>query len=84
MEIEELIKLIREGNLAAFACLVEQYQRVAIARAMRYTNDFHWAQDVAQDSLVVAFNKIGLSPRISHEFSRRRKLPARPSFSPID
>lgn len=58
MEIEELIELIREGDLTAFACLVERYQRVAIARAMRYTNDFHWAQDVAQDSFVIAFRKI--------------------------
>jgi len=55
----ELVVATQSGDRDAFAELVLRYERAAISTAWAVLNDYHTAQDVAQDSLVIAFRKLG-------------------------
>lgn len=46
------------GDHAAFRLLVERYRDQVVRIAFRIANDFHAAEDIAQDSFVRAFGKI--------------------------
>lgn len=56
--IHQWIEKSRAGNSAAFTKLVEQYQNLALGFAFSKLGDFYLAQDVVQDSFVIAFNKL--------------------------
>jgi RNA polymerase sigma-70 factor, ECF subfamily len=58
MELEELVKSVQRGNLESFALLVRRFERVSVYRAWNIIGDFHEAQDIAQEAMVVAFEKI--------------------------
>ena len=56
--IAELASAAKAGNRDAFAELVHRYQRAVIATAWSVVHDFHAAQDVAQDSFVLAYGQL--------------------------
>lgn len=55
----ELVAAAQSGDRDAFAELVRRYERAVISTAWSVLNDYHTAQDVAQDSFVIAFRKLG-------------------------
>lgn len=58
MEIRQLVEKAKAGDRNSFAVLVARYQRVAITKALSVVNDFHFAQDMAQDAFVIAFRQL--------------------------
>ena len=55
---EKLVKQAQKGDHAAFAELIRRYERAVTVTAWPILNDFHAAQDVAQDSFVIAYQKL--------------------------
>ena len=61
MEREEDVQLIRRilsGDDTAFGILVEKYQKSVHALAWRKIQDFHYAEDIMQDTFLRAYNKL--------------------------
>ena len=61
MERGDDVQLIREilsGNDAAFSTLVEKYQKSIHALAWRKINDFHYAEEIMQDTFLKAYKKL--------------------------
>ena len=56
---EELVKATRTGEASAFAELVRRYERAAIITAHSVLEDFHLAQDAAQEAFVIAYQRLG-------------------------
>lgn len=56
---EELVRAAQRGEASAFAELVRCYQRAAIITAHSVLQDFHLAQDAAQEAFVIAHQKLG-------------------------
>jgi RNA polymerase sigma-70 factor, ECF subfamily len=56
---EELVKAARTGGAPVFADLVRRYERAAIITAHSVLNDFHLAQDAAQEAFVIAYQRLG-------------------------
>jgi RNA polymerase sigma-70 factor, ECF subfamily len=55
----ELLELARNGDRAAFGTLVERYQQVVFRTALVALRSRADAEEVAQDALVLAFQKLG-------------------------
>ena len=53
-----LIRKILSGDDAAFNILVEKYQESIHALAWRKIQDFHYAEDIMQDTFLKAYNKL--------------------------
>lgn len=49
-ETEELIQEIKNDNMEAFDCLVLNYRESAVRFALRYTGDYHKAEDIVQEA----------------------------------
>ncbi|MYK16693.1 RNA polymerase sigma factor [Candidatus Poribacteria bacterium] len=61
MEREDDVQLIHKilsGDDTAFGILVEKYQKSVHALAWRKTQDFHYAEDIMQDTFLRAYNKL--------------------------
>ena len=61
MEREDDVQLIRKilsGDDAAFGILVEKYQKSIHALAWRKINDFHYAEEIMQDTFLKAYKKL--------------------------
>jgi RNA polymerase sigma-70 factor (ECF subfamily) len=56
---EELVRETQRGETSAFAELVRCYQRAAIITAHAVLEDFHLAQDAAQDAFLIAHQRLG-------------------------
>jgi len=54
----ELVGLVRRGDVEAFARLVERYEKSVLAVAGAELRDFRAAEDVAQETLVLAFRRL--------------------------
>jgi len=54
-----LLKACRNGDLAAYECLVQRHQRMLLNIAFRMTGVYEDACDVVQDSFIAAWQKIG-------------------------
>jgi len=54
-----LAQACRNGDLAAFECLVERHQRMMINVAFRMTGVYEDACDIVQDAFIAAWRKIG-------------------------
>lgn len=54
----ELIDLVRQGELDAFGKLVNRYQRLVRSVALRVLADRHLADDVTQETFLVAFETL--------------------------
>lgn len=57
-DTEELVKAARANDSRAVVELVRRYEQAAIATAGAIVGDFHHAQDVAQESFVLAFRNL--------------------------
>ncbi len=55
---EELVKAARAGDVSAFSELVRRYEGTVTVTAWSIVRDFHAAQDVAQESFVIAYQKL--------------------------
>jgi RNA polymerase sigma factor (sigma-70 family) len=55
----DLIEASRRGDRAAFAQIVERYQRAVYAVAYSGTRDRSLADDIAQDTFVIAWRRLG-------------------------
>jgi RNA polymerase sigma factor (sigma-70 family) len=55
----ELIAASRRGETGAFGLIVERYQRVVVAVAFAAVRDRVLAEDIAQDTFVMAWSKLG-------------------------
>ncbi|QDV25425.1 RNA polymerase sigma factor [Aureliella helgolandensis] len=55
---QQLVELAKAGQRDAIGLLVQRYERLAVTTAWSIVGDFHWAQDVAQESFVTAFQQI--------------------------
>ncbi len=61
MERDDDVKLIRKilsGDEAAFGVLVERYQKSIHALAWRKLHDFHYAEEIMQDTFLKAYKKL--------------------------
>ena len=61
MEREDDVQLIRKilsGDDAAFSILVEKYQKSIHALAWRKIHDFHYAEEIMQDTFLKAYKKL--------------------------
>ncbi len=54
----ELIRRILSGDDAAFGILVEKYQESIHALAWRKIHDFHYAEEIMQDTFLKAYKKL--------------------------
>lgn len=54
----ELVKAVRGGDRSAYADLVTRYERPVRAEALRVLRDLDAAQEVAQEALVKAYEKL--------------------------
>ncbi len=54
----ELIRRILSGDDAAFSILVEKYQESIHALAWRKIRDFHYAEEIMQDTFLKAYKKL--------------------------
>ncbi|MDE0089288.1 MAG: RNA polymerase sigma factor, partial [Candidatus Poribacteria bacterium] len=54
----QLIRKILSGDDAAFSILVEKYQESIHALAWRKIHDFHYAEEIMQDTFLKAYNKL--------------------------
>ena len=54
----QLIRKILSGDDAAFGILVEKYQKSVHALAWQKIQDFHYAEEIMQDTFLRAYNKL--------------------------
>jgi RNA polymerase sigma-70 factor (ECF subfamily) len=56
---QALLKACRNGDLAAYECLVKRHQRMLFNIALRMTGVYEDACDIVQDAFIAAWQKIG-------------------------
>lgn len=54
----ELVANVRRGDVEAFGQLIERYERTVLAAALAELRDIHLAEDVAQETLLLAFRRL--------------------------
>lgn len=54
----ELVQHVRDGETSVYEELVMRYRRAAMAAALRVLRDHHAAEDVVQESFVVAYQRL--------------------------
>ena len=57
--LAELIERSKTGDREAFAEIVKQYQSIVCGVAYSVCGDFHRSEDIAQETFLVAWNKLG-------------------------
>lgn len=86
----ELVAAVREGEVEAFAVLVERYKDRTVAAAYHLVGDRDAAEDLAQDTFVAAFRQIrrlrdparvgawlhGITQRLCYKYLRRQSRQA--------
>ena len=65
----QLIREILSGDDAAFSTLIQKYQRIVHAFVWRKIGDFHYAEEITQDTFLRAYRKLS-SLRDPTRFSR--------------
>ena len=65
----QLIREILSGDDAAFSILIQKYQRIVHAFVWRKIGDFHYAEEITQDTFLRAYRKLS-SLRDPTRFSR--------------
>ena len=71
METKEDVQLIHDilsGNDDAFSTLVQKYQRSVHALAWRKIRDFHYAEEITQDTFLQAYKKLS-TLKNPHQFA---------------
>ncbi len=54
----EFVSSVRRGDVEAFGRLIERYERSVLAAALAELRDVHLAEDVAQQTLLLAFRRL--------------------------
>ena len=62
-DLESMVKNARAGDLVAFAALVQRFQDMAMGYAHAILNDYHLAQDAAQEAFIEAHASL---PTLDH------------------
>ena len=70
----QLIREILSGDDAAFSTLIQKYQRIVHAFVWRKIGDFHYAEEITQNTFLRAYRK--LSSLIAIPFLILRQLAA--------
>ena len=84
----ELIQNVLDGDQDAFTSLVNKYQKPIHALAWRKVGDFHIAEEIAQDTFLIAYQKIAtlknhhcfsgwlyrIAARQCHAWLRKKKM----------
>ena len=71
METKEDVQLIHDilsGNDDAFSTLVQKYQKSVHALAWRKVSDFHYAEEITQDTFLQAYKKLS-TLKNPHQFA---------------
>lgn len=55
----DLIQRVLDGEMAAYADIVQRYERLVRAIAIGATRDHHRAEDIAQEAFVEAYRSLG-------------------------
>jgi RNA polymerase sigma-70 factor (ECF subfamily) len=55
----KLVEAVLSGDRESYGCLFERHERSVQAVALAVLGDYHAAQDVVQDSFVIAYTKLG-------------------------
>jgi len=55
----QIVRRVRAGETAAYGGLVARYERAVLASVLAVVHDAHTAQDVAQDTFVQCYLKLG-------------------------
>jgi RNA polymerase sigma factor (sigma-70 family) len=58
IELVKQIEAVKAGDNEAFTLLVEKYQNIVLGYAFSKLGDFHKAQDVVQESFIIAHSQI--------------------------
>jgi len=58
MSDAELVASVRRGDVEAFGRLIERYERSVLAAALAELRDMHLAEDVSQETLLLAFRRL--------------------------
>jgi RNA polymerase sigma-70 factor (ECF subfamily) len=56
---DTLVAACKDGDLAAFECILKRHQRMLLNIAFRMTGVYEDACDIVQDSMIAAWQKIG-------------------------
>lgn len=54
----DLVDRVRRGDIEAFSRLSERYEKTVLAAALCKTRDIHTAEDVVQETLLLAFRRL--------------------------
>lgn len=60
MDYKEVVESACQGDLEAYSALVSMYSNAVFATAFNIVGDFHYAQDIAQEAFVKAWNNLGM------------------------
>jgi len=60
-----IINDVLSGDIDAFKLLIQRYQKPVLSMTKNITNDYHTAQDIAQDTFFAAYKKL-------HTFDQNR------------
>ncbi len=58
MDDTQVVEMVREGNIDAFAEVVERYKSPITHYLFRMTGDYEVARDLAQDTFILALKKL--------------------------
>lgn len=59
MQEQDLIESVRKGNNHAFEILVNQYKDMVFSICIKITEDYHLAEEAAQDAFLKSYHQIG-------------------------
>ena len=93
----ELIKRVLDGDQSAFTAIVDKYQKGIHTLAWQKTGDFHLAQEITQDTFLMAYQKLGtlknrklfcgwlyvIATNMCNDWLRKKRLPVQ-SLETVD
>lgn len=85
---QDLVARVLKGEQTAFECIVERYRNYVYGLALRKVSDVAMAQDIAQDTFVIAYENMprlkahdrlkswlmGIASNLIRDYYKRRKV----------